>query len=104
MADPATVPLVFVRHDDETVVLDIDSDNAGTAVNITGRTYTMTVGTITANGSVSGAAGEVTFSFTQANTEELTASSYPYYIIETASDAESTLVNGRITVKGRDLS
>lgn len=104
MAEPANVPLVFVRGDDETVVLDIDSDANGTAVNITGRTYTMTVGTITANGSVSGAAGEVTFTFTQANTEALTASSYPYYIIETASGAESTLIDSDVTMQGRGSS
>lgn len=106
MATPASPKLTFVRGDDETVILQIDSDDSGTAVNITGRTYVMSVGTAasplqTATGTVVGATGTVTFVFTDTQTDALTGSSYSYDVVETASGSESTLLLGSLDVRAR---
>ena len=107
MAAPAKVPLTFVAGDDETFVLTICSDAAGTTpVDITGRTYVMSIATSAAPttaiasdaGSVNGAAGEVTFAFAAATTEALTLVPHVFDVVETASGAESTLIIGPLTI------
>ena len=103
MARPASGPLVFVQGDDETVVLEVISTAAGVTpevvVDITGRTYVMSIATTggatavaTATGTVDGPAGEVTFVFAAAVTALLVQPSYVYDIVETVSAAESTIV------------
>lgn len=106
MAKPARVPATFVRSDDETYILTITSDTAGLVpVDLTGRTYVMSIAmtagatpVTSATGSVDGPNGEVTFSFPEAKTVLLTGSQYDYDIVETASGAESTLVLSTLSV------
>jgi len=106
MPKPAKPPLTMVRSDNEIVTLYIYSDTAGTVpVNITGRTYVMSIAptpgatvTTSATGSVTGASGLVQFTFPTAKTVLLTGTSYWYDIVETVSAVESTICLGPITV------
>lgn len=108
MASPAPADLTWVIGDDETVLLYITSDAAGaTAVDITGRTYTLSVATakgatptLALSGSVTGASGLVTFTATDTQTETLTEGSWVFDIVEYAP-SESTLVLGPMTVTKR---
>ena len=92
MAKPANVPLTFVAGDDETVSVTIASDTEGTVpVNITGRTYAMSIaatrgGTVllTTSGTVTGASGLVVFTFTDTQTATLTVGAYAYDVVETS--------------------
>ncbi len=107
MADPANPRLKFVRGDDETVLLYIDSDANSTPVNITGRTYVMSIGVpgstplLSVAGSVTGASGLVQFDFTDTQTETLTGVGYSFDVVQTTSGAESTLCLGAVTVATR---
>ena len=107
MASPAAPKLTLVRGDDETVLVYIDSDNASTPVNITGRTYTMSIGVpgstpvLSVSGSVTGASGLVQFDFTDTQTATLTGAEYTYDVVQVASGAESTLILGRLSVVAR---
>ena len=107
MAAPANPKLAFVRGDDETVLLYIDSDALSTPVNITGRSYVMSIGVpgstpITSNaGAVTGASGLVTFDFTAAQTATLVGSGYSYDVSQTSSGAVSTLIIAALTVATR---
>ena len=104
MALPASPPLTFVRGDDETVIVVVCSDAAGAVpVTITGRTYTLAIGTagstvISAAGSVVGATGTVTFVFTAVNTALLTGTQYAYEVVEVASALASTIILAPLTV------
>jgi len=101
MARPAAPPLWFVTGDDETVIVQIDSDANGTPVDITGRTYIMSIDTPTVSdetGTVEGPDGTVTFVFASATTDAITPGAYRYEVVETASGAESTLMLGLVTV------
>jgi len=106
MASPAAIPLTFVRGDDEMVEISITSDAAGTTpIDISGRSYVMSIaltggGTVVTSdaGTVTGASGLVSFAFTQTQTELLTASEYVYDVVETASALESTIMLGRLSV------
>ena len=109
MAKPAAPPLTFVAGDDETVIVGVTSDAAGTtAVDITGRTYVLSIATApgvtpvaSAAGTVDGPAGEVSFTFAAAVTALLVATggSYTYDVVETASGAESTLILAPLSVQ-----
>ena len=106
MATPASPRLTFVRGDDETVLVYIDSDANETPVNITGRTYVMSIGTpstplVSASGTVTGASGLVQFDFTDTQTEALTVAECSYDVVQTAGSAESTLILGRLSVVDR---
>ena len=107
MASPAAPKLTLVRGDDETVLVYIDSDNASTPVNITGRTYTMSIGTpgstplLSASGTVTGASGLVQFDFTDTQTATLTGSEYTYDVVETSGSTESTLILAALKVVAR---
>tara|TARA_R110000868_G_scaffold197925_1_gene444174 strand:+ start:349 stop:681 length:333 start_codon:yes stop_codon:yes gene_type:complete len=107
MAAPANPKLTFVRGDDESVLLYIDSDALSTPVNITGRTYVMSIGVpgstpiITDAGTVTGASGLVQFDFTDTQTDLLVGSGYSYDVVQTASGDESTLLLGALTVVTR---
>jgi len=105
MADPFTGRLhPFVKGDDETVLVNIDSDNNETPVVITGRTYVASLGTASTSGAgytvvatgscaVTGASGLVTITFTDTQTDALVAGTTYYLdLVETASSAESTLI------------
>ena len=106
MAAPAAVPLTFVRGDDETVQVYLTSDSAGLVpIDISGRTYVMSIA-LTAGGTVvtsdaatvTGASGLATFVFAQAATDLLTASEYVYDVVETSSGSESTIMLGKLSV------
>ena len=107
MATPAAPRLTFVRGDDETVLVYIDSDALETPVNITGRTYTMSIGVpgstplLSASGTVTGASGLVQFAFTDTQTATLTGSEYSYDVVEASGGAEPTLILGRLSVVAR---
>lgn len=101
MAVPAAPPLTFVAGDDETFILTITSDAAGLVpVDITGRTYVMSIATNRAPttvvasdaGTVVGASGQVTFNFAAAVTATLGIVPHTYDVVETVSGAESTLI------------
>ena len=106
MAKPAQPPLTFVRSDNEVFILTIASDTAGLVpVNITGRTYVMSIAptagatpTTSAAGSIVGATGVVTFTFPLAKTVLLTGSKYVYDVVETASAVESTIILANLFV------
>lgn len=106
MALPANPRLTFVRSDNEIVQITITSDTAGLVpVNITGRTYTMSIApaagdtpTTSAAGAVTGASGLVTFTFAAAKTVLLTGTNYVYDVVETASGVESTIILGQLSV------
>lgn len=107
MALPADPAVTFVAGDDETYILTITSDEAGTTpVNITGRTYVMSIALATApttpvasaNGTVVGASGQVTFTFAAATTEGLAIAPHVYDIVETAAGKESTIVLAALDV------
>ena len=106
MAKPASPELTFVASDNEIVSVTITSDTAGLVpVNITGRTYVMSIAATpgatvvtSATGSVTGASGLVTFTFPTAKTVLLTGTSYTYDVVETASGVESTIMLGRLNV------
>lgn len=109
MAAPAPADLTFVIGDDETVLLYITSDSAGvTPVDITSRTYTLSIATakgatptLALTGSVTGASGLVTFTATDTQTAALTAGSWVFDINEVSGSSESTLVLGALTVTAR---
>jgi len=105
VAAPAQPRLTFVRGDGETVQLLIASDAAGVVpVDLTGRTYTMSIGTtlpsvvVAKSGTVTAASGLVSFVFAAADTTLLIASSYDYEIVETYAAIPSTLVLTTLTV------
>lgn len=106
MAVPASPALTFVRSDNEVVNIYICSDADGVVpVDITGRTYVMSVaatagGTVvtSATGTVTGASGLVVFTFATAKTVLLTGSAYVYDVVETASGVESTIMLGALSV------
>lgn len=107
MALPADPALTFVAGDDETVIVTITSDEAGaTPVDITGRTYVMSIALATDPtnalasdaGTVVGASGQVTFAFTAAVTGALAIAPHVYDVVETVSGAESTLILAPLTV------
>ena len=106
MAVPAKPPLTFIAGDDETFVLTICSDADGTVpVDITGRTYVMSIkadgaSTVVASdaGTVVGASGQVTFNFPAATTAALAIVPHTYDVVETASSLPSTLIIGPLRV------
>ena len=107
MATPAAPRLTMVRGDDETVLVYIDSDNNQTPVNITGRTYAMSIGipgstpVLSVSGTVTGASGLVQFDFTDTQTATLAGSEYTYDVVETSGSAESTLILAALKVVAR---
>lgn len=100
MGAPASPAVTFVAGDDETYVLTICSDDTGeTPVDITGRTYVMSLlrssdREVIAydSGTVVGASGQVTFEFTDTQTGALTEVPHEYKVVETVSGAGSTLI------------
>jgi len=106
MATPAQVPLTFVAGDDEQVRVTITSDADGLVpVDITGRTYTMSIAaaagsTVLASdaGTVTGASGLVVFDFTDTVTAALPTPGCTYDVVEVSGSSESTLMLGSLTV------
>ena len=107
MAAPASPKLTMVRGDDETVLVYIDSDANSTPIDISGRTYTMSIGVpgstplLSVAGSVTGASGLVTFDFTDTQTATLVGSGYTYDVVQVTSGAESTLCLAALSVVAR---
>jgi hypothetical protein len=94
MAAPATQNLTITRGDTETVVAVLTSDEAGTPINITGRTYTSQVRCTVTNG----AAGEVTCVMTATASAELDPGYYFWDLQENASGTISTVLAGQVSV------
>ena len=110
MAAPAKVSLTWVVGDDETVQVYIYSDAAGTTpVDISGRTYTLSVATaagatptLALTGAVTGASGLVTFTATDTQTATLTAGiGYTFDVNEVSGTNESTLILGTLQAVAR---
>lgn len=102
MASPAAANLTWVIGDDEIVQVTICSDADGLVpVDITGRTYTLSVDTLALSGSVTGASGLVTFTATDTQTAAMTAGTHPFDVVEVSGSTESTLILGRIVVVAR---
>lgn len=108
MAAPADVPLQWTRGDDETVTVYIYSDAGVTPVDITGRTYTLSVATaygatpaLALTGTVTGASGLASFTATDTQTTALTGTAYVYDVVEVSGTAESTILRAALTVTDR---
>lgn len=96
--------------DDQTITDEFYTDTAATApLDITGRTYVMSVaatagGTVllSATGTVTGASGRVAYSFVDADiASDLGLGNFVYWCVETASGLEDTYVEGPLVVKSR---
>lgn len=95
--------------DDETVSVYVYSDAAATVpVDITGRTYTLSLATaagvtpaLALTGTVTGASGLVTFTATDTQTSALTAGTYAYDVNEVSGSNESTIIRGTVVVQTR---
>lgn len=107
MAAPATQNLTVTRGDTETVVAVLTSDEAGTPINITGRTYSSQVRSSQDSNIIAasftctvtnGAAGEVTCVMSAAASAELDPGHYFWDLQENASGVISTVLAGQVTV------
>lgn len=107
MAAPARQDLILTRGDTETIIAVIASDESGTPVDITGRTYTSQVRTTQDSSIISGsfvctvtdgAAGEVTCVMAPAVSAELDPGYYYWDLQENASGVITTVLAGQVTV------
>lgn len=102
MASPAAVHLTWVAGDDEIVQVTICSDADGLVpVDITGRTYTMSVDALALAGAVTGGSGLVTFTATDTQTTAMDVGTYPFDVVEVSGSTESTLILGWLVVVAR---
>ena len=106
MAAPAKQDLTITRGDTETVEVTITTDGS-TAVNITGRTYssqmrsTPDITAISITGTcavVNGAAGQMTVTFSAADTADLDPGFLYWDLQENASGVITTILSGTVTV------
>lgn len=106
MAQPADQDLTITRGDTETLVVTIQ-DDAGAAINITGRTYRAQIRssqdstTIKASFTctvTSGANGQVTCVLSATDSATLSSGQYFWDLEETASGVVSTILSGNVTV------
>lgn len=106
MAQPADQDLTITRGDTETLVVTIQ-DDAGSAINITGRTYRAQIRssqdstTIKASFTctvTSGAGGQVTCVLSATDSATLSSGQYFWDLEETASGVVSTILSGNVTV------
>ena len=106
MAAPATQNLTMTRGDTETISVTMTTDGT-TPVNITGRTYTSQMRTSPEIAIISaaatctitnGAAGQLTVTFSAADTAQLTPGFYYWDLQENASGIISTVLSGTVTV------
>lgn len=107
MAQPAPQDLIITRGDTEVIVATLTSDDNGTPINITGRTYraqirsTQDSTTIKASFTCTvptGTDGKVTCTLSAADCATLTAGRYYWDLEETASGVVSTILAGDVTV------
>jgi hypothetical protein len=107
MAVPADQDLYITRGDTETLVVTLTSDDAGTPINITGRTYKAQIRssqdsrTIKASFTCvvsNGAAGQVTCTLSAADCATLDSGLYFWDLEETASGVVTTILSGNVTV------
>ena len=107
MAQPADQDLTITRGDTETLVVTITSDEAGTPVNITGRTYRAQIRLTPDSNTVkasftctvtSGANGQVTCVLAAADSAALPVGLGYWDLEETASGVVSTILAGNVTV------
>jgi hypothetical protein len=106
MATPAKQDLTITRGDTETVEVTITTDGT-TPVNITGRVYssqmrtTPDISTVSITGTcavVNGAAGQVTVTFSAADTALLDPGYLYWDLQENASGVITTILSGTVTV------
>jgi hypothetical protein len=107
MAAPATQNLTITRGDTETVVAVLTSDEEGTPINITGRTYTSQIRSNQDSSIIAasftcvvtnGAAGTVTCTLSAASSAELDPGYYFWDLQENASGVISTVLAGQVSV------
>ena len=109
MASPVTIRMSWTRGDDEIVQVYIYSDAAATTpVDITGRTYTLSVAlsagatpVLALSGTVTGASGLVVFTATDTQTTALSVSTYVFDVVEVSGTDESTIILGPLSVVDR---
>ena len=107
MAQPADQDLIITRGDTETLVVTITSDDAGTPVNITGRTYKAQIRTQQDSTTIkasfvctvtAGSSGQVTCVLSATDSATLSAGLYFWDLEENASGVVSTILSGNVTV------
>lgn len=107
MAQPADQDLTITRGDTETLVVTITSDDNGTPINITGRTYRAQIRssqdatTVKASFTcvvTNGAAGQVTCTLSAADSATLPVGIAFWDLEENASGVISTILSGTVTV------
>lgn len=107
MAVPADQDLYITRGDTETLVVTLTSDDAGTPINITGRTYKAQIRssqdsrTIKASFTCvvsNGAAGQVTCTLSSTDSAALPIGLSYWDLQENAFGVISTILSGTVTV------
>lgn len=107
MAKPATRDIDVTRGDTETIVVTCTSDDAGTPINITGRTYRAQIRSSATSDIIkatftctvtNGAAGQVTCVLPVSESTLLAPGLYEWDLEENASGTVTTLLYGKVTV------
>lgn len=107
MAVPFDQDLTITRGDTETLVITLTSDDAGTPINITGRTYRAQIRssqdskTIKASFTcvvTSGSAGQITCTLAAADSATLLPGIAYWDLEENASGVITTILSGNVTV------
>lgn len=107
MAQPADQDLIITRGDTETLVVTITSDDSGTPINITGRTYRAQIRSSQDSTTVkasftctvtNGAAGQVTCVLSATDSATLPVGIAFWDLEETASGVVTTILSGNVTV------
>lgn len=107
MAVPAEQDLILTRGDTETLVVTITSDDAGTPINITGRTYRAQIRSAQDSTTIkasftctvtAGASGQVTCVLSAADCATLPSGQYFWDLEENASGVVTTILSGNVTV------
>jgi len=107
MAVPADQDLNITRGDTETLVITITSDDTGTPIDVSGRTYRAQIRSSQDSRTVKasfvcvvsdGAAGQVTCTLSAADSSTLSSGQYFWDFEENASGVITTILSGSVTV------
>jgi hypothetical protein len=107
MAVPADQDLNITRGDTETLVITITSDDTGTPIDVSGRTYRAQIRSSQDSRTVkasfvcvvsNGAAGQVTCTLSAADSSTLPSGQYFWDFEENASGVVTTILSGNVTV------
>lgn len=109
MSRPADQDLTITRGDTETVVVTCTSDENGTPINITGRTYRAQIRSSSESSTVKasftctvtdGPNGKVTCVLSATSSAALSPGNYYWDLEENASGTVTTFISGSVTVVG----